>query len=177
MHHSVRRSGGVRSVALAAILALAGAGTGCLYGFAGGGLPPHIRTVAILPFENLTPEPTLTNEVTEAVREAVERRLGLRAAGVDNADAIVRGAVTRYEPDILLQVQPGVRGAPANVTARRVQLTVRVEILDQVEGRTLWQRPSLTVDGEYEPPREEEGRRRALEKLVTDIVNGAQSQW
>jgi hypothetical protein len=54
---------------------------------------------------------------------------------------------------------------------------VRVEIVDQVEGRTLWQRPSLVVDGEYEPPRETEGRRRALEKLVTDIVNGAQSQW
>jgi hypothetical protein len=151
--------------------------TGCLYGFAGGGLPPHIRTVAILPFDNLTAEPTLTNEVTEAVREAVERRLGLRAASADRADALVRGTVTRYEPDILLQVQPGERGQAASVTARRVQLTVRVEIIDQVEGRTLWQRPSLMVDGEYEPPREAEGRRRALEKLVTDIVNGAQSQW
>lgn len=156
----------------------AGLATGCLYGFAGGGLPPHIRTVAILPFENLTAEPTLTSEVTEAIREAVERRLGLRAASAERADAVVRGAVTRYEPDILLQVQPGgARGQPANVTARRVQLTVRVEIVDQVEGRTLWQRPSLTVDGEYDPPREDEGRRKALEKLVTDIVNGAQSQW
>jgi hypothetical protein len=34
--------------------------TGCLYGFAGGGLPPSIKTVALLPFYNHTAEPTLT---------------------------------------------------------------------------------------------------------------------
>ena len=44
---------------------------GCLYGFAGGGLPPNIKTVAILPFENLTPEPTLTRDIQEAVRDAL----------------------------------------------------------------------------------------------------------
>lgn len=176
MTRSVPTSGGARSRLWLAALAVAGSAA-CLYGFAGGGLPPHIHTVAILPFDNLTAEPTLTGEVTDAVREAVERRLGLRAASEERADAVVRGAVTRYDPDILVQVQPGVRGSPANVTARRVQLTVRVEIVDQVEGRTLWQRASLVVDGEYDPPNEADGRRKALEKLVTDIVNGAQSQW
>ena len=48
---------------------------GC-YGFAGGGLPPSIKTVAVLPFDNQTPEPTLTQEISRAVREAVEQRLG-----------------------------------------------------------------------------------------------------
>jgi len=151
--------------------------SGCLYGFAGGGLPSHIRTVAILPFDNQTAEPLLTPEVTAAVREAVEGRLGLRAASEGNADAVVRGAILRYEPDILLTVQPTERGAPGRVTGRRVQLTVRVEIYDQREERMLWQRNSITVDGEYDPPQEATGRQRALEKLVADIVDGAQSQW
>jgi hypothetical protein len=35
----------------------------------------------------------------------------------------------------------------------------------------------LTVDGEYQPPQEAEGHRLALNKLVIDIVDGAQSQW
>src|SRR3954452_19289921 len=60
---------------------------GCFYGFAGGGLPPGIRTVAALPFENLTPEPTLTQEVQTAVSSAVQGRLGLRPAGETSADA------------------------------------------------------------------------------------------
>ena len=73
---------------------------GCLYKFTGGGLPAGIRTVAVLPFDNLTPEPTLTQEINAAVRDAVEGRLGLRAAGEETADAIVRGTITRYEPDV-----------------------------------------------------------------------------
>jgi hypothetical protein len=151
--------------------------SGCLYGFAGGGLPPHVRTVAILPFDNETGEALLTSEVADALREAVQGRLGLRPASEASADAVVRGAILRYEPDIALSVQPGDRGNVA-VTRRRVQLTLRVEIYDQREDRMLWERQSLTVDGEYERNEgEAQGRERALSKLVTDIVDGAQSQW
>jgi hypothetical protein len=133
--------------------------------------------VAILPFDNLTPEPLLTQEVADALREAVQGRLGLRPASEANADAVVRGTITRYEPDIPLSFQPADVGQRVEVTARRVQLTLRVEIYDQREGRTLWARESMMVDGEYQPPREGEGRQKALAKLVTDIVDGAQSQW
>ncbi len=156
-------------------LSLTGAG-GCLYGFSGGGLPPGLKTVAVLPFENLTAEPTLTQEITQAVREAVENRLGLRPAGEAQADAIVRGTITAYEPDLPLAFT----GADSNrvrVTARMVQITVSVEILDQRESRTLWTRNGLRVQGDYEGNQEARGRRKALDKLITDIVDGAQSQW
>jgi hypothetical protein len=165
------------TVLLLLSLSLIGAG-GCLYGFSGGGLPPEIRTVAVLPFENMTAEPTLTQEITQAVREAVERRLGLRPAGEEQADAIVRGTITRYEPDIPLAIT-GASSTTSNrveVTNRMVQITVSVEILDQREGKPLWTRSSLTVQGEY-TTQEIEGRRKALDKLITDIVDGAQSQW
>ena len=147
---------------------------GCLYGFAGGGLP-NIKTVALLPFDNQTPEPALTQEVADAVREAVEGRLGLRSAGEANADAVVRGRISRYDADLPLAVQTGV--GQANVTRRQIQLTVDVAIVDQRDGRTLWQRQGLTVTGDYQPPQEADGRKVALQKLVTEIVDGAQSQW
>ena len=162
----------VRSVAA---IALAGMASGCLYGFRGGGLPGHIKTVAVLPFDNRTGEPALTQEVFEAIRDAVERRLGLRAAPEADADAVVRGEIVRYEPDIPLSYQSG--EGRVEVTRRRVQITVNVEILDQRLGHPLWQRSGLSVDGEYQPPQEAEGRRTALAKLVTDVVEGAQSQW
>ncbi len=150
--------------------------SGCLYGFAGGGLPSHIRTVAILPFDNRTAEPSLTQEVSEAVREAVEGRLGLRPAAEETADAVVRGTISQYTADIPLTFRAGEAGN-VDVTQRRVQIAVSVEIFDQREGRMLWQRSNLQVDGEYRPPDEPAGRRVALEKLVSDIVDGAQSQW
>lgn len=147
---------------------------GCLYGFAGGGLP-NIKTVAILPFDNDTPEPALTQEVATAVRQAIEGRLGLRASGEASADAVVRGRIARYDADLPLAVQTGT--GQANVTRRQIQLTVDVSIVDQREGKTLWQRQGLTVTGEYQPPSEVDGRKIALDKLVNEIVDGAQSQW
>jgi len=138
-------------------------------------MPSHIRTVAILPFDNRTGEPALAQEVSEAIREAVERRLGLRPAAEASADAVVRGEIVRYEPDIALSYQT--ERNRVEVTRRRVQVVVNVEIYDQRQGRVLWQRSGLAVDGEYEPPREVEGRRLALQKLVNDVVEGAQSQW
>lgn len=156
---------------------LLGAGlAGCLYGFAGGGLPPSIKTVALLPFDNQTAEPTLTQEVAVRVREAVESRLGLRQASESQADAVVRGTIVRYEPDLPVQYTGG-DDRSVSVTRRLVQITVSVEILDQKQGKPLWQRSGLVLEGDYDPGQERSGREKALEKLVTNIVEGAQSQW
>ncbi|MBK6421743.1 MAG: hypothetical protein IPF77_05895 [Gemmatimonadetes bacterium] len=151
--------------------------TGCLYGFKGGGFPPEIKTVAILPFDNLTAEPTLTQEVVDSVRAAVQGRLGLRQAGEASADAVVRGSITRYEPDVAVAFTGG-SNSTVNVNKRLVQLSVSVEIVDK-DGKILWQRNGMSIDGEYEPGSETEARARgrALSKLVTNIVDGAQSQW
>jgi hypothetical protein len=148
----------------------------CFYGFAGGGLPPGIKTVAILPFDNLTPEPTLTQEVQTAVRTAVQGRLGLREAGEASADAVVRGTITRYEPDLPVAYQ-GTQTNQVNVTKRLVQITVTVEILNRHTGKPLWQRSGLSLQGDYDPGQEPTGRQKAYDLLVTNIVEGAQSQW
>jgi hypothetical protein len=148
----------------------------CFYGFAGGGLPPGIKTVAILPFDNLTPEPTLTQEVQSAVRTAVEGRLGLREAGEASADAVVRGTITRYEPDLPVAYQ-GTQTNQVNVTKRLVQITVSVEIMNRHTGKPLWQRSGLSLQGDYDPGQEAAGRQNAYNLLVTNIVEGAQSQW
>lgn len=150
---------------------------GCLYGFAGGGLPPSIRTVAILPFDNQTAEPTLTQEVSTRVREAVEERLGLRQASQTQADALVRGTITRYEPDLPVAYAGEDGEDNVNVTRRQVQIIVSVEILDQRAEKPLWERSGLLLKGDYDPGQERQGRERALDELITNIVEGAQSQW
>jgi hypothetical protein len=140
-----------------------------------------VKTVAVLPFDNLTAEPALQQEVNIAVREAVQDRLGLLEASENQADAVVRGVIRRYEPDLPVAFtgsqDPADRNV--NVTRRLVQLTVDVEIFDQRASRALWQRPGLTVEGDYDTQggRELDGRRKALDRLTISIVEGAQSQW
>ncbi|MGE0439879.1 MAG: LPS assembly lipoprotein LptE [Gemmatimonadales bacterium] len=158
------------------LIALSLAASGCLYGFGGGtGFPPNIKTVAVLPFENLTPEPTLTNEINRAVREAVQGRLGLRPAGEAQADAIVTGIIQRYDPDIPIAFG-GDPNQNVQVTSRKVQISVNVRIVDQKNDKVLWERQGLSAEGVY-TSNEADGRKKAIEKLITDIVEGAQSQW
>lgn len=175
----MRLTPGPAPLLLIASLALAGGGCFWKYGFTGGGLPSDIKTVAVLPFENLTPEPALTQEITAAVREAVERRLGLRAAGEDQADAVVSGSIQRYDPDLPLTFAGQGTTNQVEVTRRMVQITVKVRILNQREGKVIWEQAQLVVQGDYDPngDREVAGRKKALEKLINDIVDGAQSQW
>ena len=131
-----------------------------------------------MPFDNLTSEPALQNQVYEAVREAVTTRLGLLEASESQADAVVRGTITRYEPDLPVAFQgsndPTQR--QVTVTRRLVQLTVNVEIINQHTEKPLWQRQGLTTEGDYDPGNELAGRARALDRLTVNIVEGAQSQ-
>lgn len=162
------------SLSILLLWALAACG-GVRYGFAGGGLPSHIRTVAVLPFENETPSPELQRELHERLRREFEGRLGLRQASEERADALVRGTILRYDTDVPIGFSADPR--QATTARRKLQVAVNVEIIDQTTGRTLWQRRNLVADGEYSERAEVEGRQRALEKLVNDVIDGAQSQW
>jgi Lipopolysaccharide-assembly len=168
---SMRRSG-LRSLAT---IALVGAGSCWPYGFAGGGLPDHIHTVAVLPFENETAAPELQRELFELLRKEFDGRLGVRDASEAHADAIVRGTITRYDTDVPVGYSADPR--QATTARRKLQIAVDVEIVDQTTGRTLWQRKGLTADADYAEHAEDSGRRQALDKLVSEVVEGAQSQW
>jgi hypothetical protein len=161
----------LRAVSTAVVLSSAS----CLYGFAGGGLPPHINTVAVLPFENETAATGLQRELYDEMRREVERRLGLQPASEESANAVVRGRIVSYEAEIPVAYSADATASTA--ARRRLQITVDVEIVDQTTGRTLWSRRGLTADGEYSERSELAGRRTAVEKLVNEIIAGAQSQW
>lgn len=164
-----------RRFALAVTVVLTTSLTGCLYGFAGGGLPTHIRTVAVMPFDNETATPELPRELQEALRLGMQSRLGLRDAPEERASAVVRGTVTRYELDIPV----GFSANPNQATSarRRLRVLVDIEIVDQVTGKVLWQKTGVSAEGEYADRGEAEGRKQAIERIVTEIIEGAQSQW
>ncbi|HYW50055.1 MAG TPA: LPS assembly lipoprotein LptE [Gemmatimonadaceae bacterium] len=147
----------------------------CVYGFAGGGLPSSVRSIAVIPFENQTSSAELQQEFMTRLRRELRSRLGVREAGEAQASAIVRGSITRYEPDIPIAFSADRTQSVA--ARRRLMLTVDIEIYDQVAGRVLWSRKGMTAEGEYAERAETEGRRLAIEKLVNDVIEGAQSQW
>jgi hypothetical protein len=164
---------GARSSVLIAAFALSACGV--RYGFAGGGLPSNIRTLAVLPFDNQTTSPEVQRELLDTMRRELQKRLGVRDASESRADAVVRGVISAYDVDVPVAVSANPSQA---VTARRrLQVTIDVEIVEQVNSHVLFQRKGMRGEGDYDERAEADGRRQAINKIVNDIVEGAQSQW
>lgn len=162
------------SVAVLAGLLLAG----CNYGFEGGGFPAHIRTIYIEPFENRTPQFDLDQRLYQAMLDELPRRLGVRVAGEETADAILRGEIRRYD-DVAQNYRPGSGDqALPDVVSHDVQVGVTAELIDVRDNVIRWE-GTITGRGTYNPDdeRDDVGKLKAIENVIEQIVDGAQSQW
>jgi hypothetical protein len=169
----------MRRAAILASLAATVAVAGCIYSFRAGSFPPpHIKTIAVAPFENETTRFELSGELYEQLFRNLPRALGIRTAGEDVADAVVRGTIVRYEV-VAPNYRAGAEGQPAEVLQRQVTITVRVQIVDLVNNVVLWEDQGVMAQGQFLEASESEdvGRAEAIELLVQKIVDGAQSNW
>lgn len=178
------RSG--RRARAASALALVLLASGCVYSFTGGGLPSHIRRVAVIPFElevnvlatNASPPPLLTTELQQEMQQEFPRSLGVRLAEESLADAVVRGTITGYE-EVAASVRPTQQDTEVPVVQRQVRIVYEAEIYDVREDRPLWRGAGQSVIGNYLPESEtvDRGVERAIQELVKKVIEGAQSQW
>lgn len=151
---------------------------GCNYGLTGGGgFPSHVRTVYIETFQNDTDRFELDQQLFRQLTEQLPRSLGLRLGPEESADAVVRGRITRYSD--AARNYTASQGGDVNVLQHQVEITIAVEIVDRTQNLILWDSQSLSGRGEYQPTsqNDERARETALESLVRQIVDGAQSQW
>jgi len=154
-----------------------------LSGFGASVLPDGVSVVAVLPFENRTPRPEIEQRVTEAVASELSRR-GRSKSGrlqvvtqVGEADAVLEGAVTRYQTR---SVEFASNGRATRIeTEVLLQATLRNRSNDEV----LWSQTGLIFKEQFDvPPTGEffdqetlaldDIARGAAEVLVSSIVEG-----
>lgn len=153
------------------------AAAGCYRFSGGGGFPDSVRTIYIAPFENRTVQFDLETQLNAKLAETLPRAFGVRPAGEQVADAIVRGRIVRYD-DTATSYQPGQQGN-VQVTQNQVTIVVAIEIVDVKRNLILWESQSVTGRGQYRPDTQTDQAARitALDALVQQIIDGAQSQW
>ena len=168
----VRTQSLLRRSAMGALVALA---AGCYTFGGGGGFPPKLKTVAVIPFDNQTATPEIQREFTEALRKAMHEKLNLRDAPEEKADVVVRGVIGKYEPD----VPAGVSADPrlANISRRNLQLVIDIDIVDQQTGKSLFTQKGMQSEGQYAEGQEVSGRKIAIETMMNSIIQKTQSQW
>ena len=163
-----------RMAGLMAVFLLAG----CNYGFEGGGFPPHIQTIYIAPFENETPQFDLDQKLYQQMLEELPSRLGVRVAGEEVADAVLRGEIRRYD-DVAQNYRLGEGDQPRpNITSHEVQIGVSARLIDVRDNVIRWE-GTITGRGTYRPDSQVDdvGKLEAIESLIEQVVDGAQSQW
>lgn len=182
MSRDSRPRSGRRALAerLAPVLALASLASACNYGFSGGGgFPSEIRTIYIEPFDNQTVQFSLDQQLFKELQDRVPRSLGLNIAGGQVADAVLSGKILRYD-DVAQNYRADQNSQTGlQVLQHEVDIVASAQIIDVKRNLILWDNGSITGRGTYEPSSEtvDVGKQKALENLVQQILDGAQSQW
>ena len=170
--HSPRKPGSWSRASALLLVLLAG----CNYGLTGGGFPEHIRSIHVETFENETTQFELSQQIFNAMVDDVPGALGVQLASRANADALLTGSVTAYD-DAAQNYTPGNDGR-IQVLQHQVRITLNVRLVDTRENVILWE-GRVNGNGQYAPDTEseDEGRRIAIEMIVREVIDGAQSQW
>ena len=116
------------------LLMLAGVGGGCAYRLGpSSGVEPGARSVAVLPFENETLEPRVTEAVSTAVRAQLQQEGTVRLARQGDADIVVSGTVGSIR-----RVEQSFQSRDVRVLRDyRFEIEARVKAIQRGSGRTL----------------------------------------
>ena len=132
----------------------------------------NIRTIAVEPFDNQTPEFGLADQVTEQVIDAFISDGNLKVVGNDAADAILVGSLTGYKR-VVSQFDENDQGQ-----SYKVQMDFSISLMNPHDQSEIWKQ-AMPQEGIYDAASEteEDGKRRAAERLVEAILTKTTKSW
>ncbi len=133
------RSGRAATVGLGLLWLLAG---GCGYTL-GGNLPPHVKTVAVPIFKNLTQQPAIENVITAAVVNAFASGGRLKVVPLEQADSILEGEIVGYSVESIAY------DSSINAQAYRLRVTLNIQFRDVRENTMLWRQEGLEERADF----------------------------
>ncbi len=149
---------------------------GCgVYTFQGSSLPSYLKTVDIPLFINSSLQSGIAEVITVELQNNVQENRILETVP-DNGDATINGKVLSYKN------HPYIYGSQANrqveVSSYSVTISVEVEFLDNQKDKPLY-KGVITEDGVYnfETETEEDGRSRAIKKIIERIMQNSVQGW
>ena len=166
----------MRKLLLLAFLALSVCSCG-IYSFSGTSIQPDVNTVAIEYFEYkaLKVNPSLSNELTEAIKTRFRRMTRLEQVDVDG-DLNISGQVTNYT------VSTAAVTAQEVAAQNRLTVTVKVSFANRKHPEDDFTDKTFSAYADYDSTNSLDAVESTLtteivEKLVEDIFNATVAQW
>ena len=160
---------------LAAVLPLLGA---CgIYSFSGTSIQPDVNTITINFFEYKAPKvnPSLSNDITEAIRSQFRKMTRLEQVEVDG-DMEITGEIVGYD------VQASAVTAGDVAAQNRLTVSVKVSFTDRKHPEEDFSDKSFSAYADYDSTNSLDSVESSLceeiiEKIVEDIFNATVAQW
>jgi hypothetical protein len=133
----------------------------------------NLKTIAISLFENQTTEAGLREALTDKLAQAFVADNTLKVVPRQQADGILTGAVISYAREPYTYSQAEV------VSEYICRIGVNVQFTNRRTQKVIWEEKNLSNWGTYDAFNETEndGKNRAIEKLVEDILNKTVKGW
>jgi hypothetical protein len=132
-----------------------------------------VKTIAIPLFENQTTEGGLREQLTEQLSQAFVSDNTLKVVREQQADAVLRGTVVSY-------VREAYTYSRAEVVSEYIcRIGVNVELFNRRAKKAIWEEKGMSNWGTYDATSEtdNDGKSRAIKKLVEDILNKTVKGW
>lgn len=148
-----------------------------IYSFTGTSIQPDVNTIAIEYFEYkaLKVNPSLSNDLTEALRTKFRRMTRLEQVEIDG-DLTITGEVTGYD------VKATAVTADEVAAQNRLTVTIRVNFSDRKHPEENFENKSFSAYSDYDSTRSLEEVESTLcaeiiDKLIEDVFNATVAQW
>ena len=147
-----------------------------IYSFSGTSIQPDVKTVTIDFFEYTAPRvnPSLSNDLTEAIRTQFRRMTKLEQVEVDG-DMEISGEITGYD------VRASAVTANEVAAQNRLTITIKVEFVNRKHSEDDFEK-SFSNYADYDSTQSLDAVESSLcseiiEKLVDDIFNATVANW
>ena len=137
--HRSRRAFSYRLRGLVVLALFAG---GCGY-TVGGNLPPHVKTIAVPMFRNLTQQPAIENIMTSAVVGAFANAGRLKVVPLQQADSILEGEVVEYNVESIAY------DTSINAQVYRLRVKLNIQFRDVRNNTMLWKQEGLEERSDF----------------------------
>ena len=148
-----------------------------IYSFTGTSIQPDVKTVTIPYFEYkaLKVNPTLSNQITEALKDKFMRLTKLEQVDIDG-DLEIIGEVTGYD------VKATAITANEQAAQNRLTVNVKIAFIDRKYPENSFENKSFSAYADFDAMQQLDAVESSLceeivEKLCEDIFNGTVANW
>lgn len=104
---------------------------GCASYKLGTTLPPHLKSVYVETFKNISKEPRIDTTITSETIREFQRDGQLKVKDADEADIILRGVITQYK----LEPMRSKRNNPKSTLEYKAIVTVQIDAVERRNGK------------------------------------------